>query len=307
MYYYQDTEVNLLVQFLKHLDNKTVIDVGAERGNFVEAFLQAGAEVVYAVEPYPASVAVLRDRFAQQSAVRVLEMALGERDEPVTLHIIRDKTNRDSDSFHTLVPFEETATLQSVGELMVQCRTLHRLLNEGEIPAEVGILKIDTERSDFAVLRGMGTLVSDVIMAEFWVDLPETVGESAYRLDDLITFLQARGYSHFVLVKRYREFEVVQMDNSFTRQQEWGNIIFIRNTVFDTLAPLIYTSVQEAQTRLVDKAALYLSECQKRLEVIEEQRQAITEQVQIMERLASNERTLTEQIRQRFQVGRKKR
>src|ERR1700690_665152 len=127
MYYHQDTEVSLLVQLLKQLDDKRVIDVGAEHGSFAQALLESGAEAIYAVEPYPPNVTVLRDRFKDQAAVRIFEMALGERKETVFLHVIKDKTNGESDSYHSIVPFNETPMLQPVGELKVQCRTLERL------------------------------------------------------------------------------------------------------------------------------------------------------------------------------------
>ena len=154
MYYQQDTEVNLLVHFLKYLDNKHVIDVGAERGSFVQAALEAGADVIYAIEPYPPSVTMLQERFAHNLAVHILEMACGKRDEPVILHLVRDKSANNSDSFHTIIPFEETSLLRPVGTIDVICRTLDSLVREGTIPVAIGILKIDTERNDLAVLLG---------------------------------------------------------------------------------------------------------------------------------------------------------
>ena len=276
MYYGQDTELNLLIQILQRLDNKRVIDVGAERGSFVQALLEAGAESVYAIEPYPLSASVLRERFGETPAVHILEMALGERNELATLHIIKSRTESESDSYHSLVSVQETALLHNVDEIEVECHTLEWLIAENRIPREVGILKIDAERSDFAILRGMGSLSSAVIMLEFWDSLQDGVGETPYRVDDLVAFLQDYGYADFVLVKRNNECEMLQLNHPFTRTGDWGNIIFIHKTVFGQLAPLIYAAVQEAQTRLADKVLYYHSECEKRLEVINTLQRAVT-------------------------------
>src|SRR4051794_14006110 len=69
IYYDQDTEVRLLTALLGYLDDKEVIDVGAEHGSFVGALLKAGAAEVYAFEPYPPSVEILRSTFGETPAV----------------------------------------------------------------------------------------------------------------------------------------------------------------------------------------------------------------------------------------------
>ena len=43
--YVQDTDYRLLVAFLSRLDNRIVVDVGAEKGSFVEACLDAGSQI----------------------------------------------------------------------------------------------------------------------------------------------------------------------------------------------------------------------------------------------------------------------
>ena len=52
----------------------------AERCGFTQAFLDRGAESVFAIEPFPPNVAALRERFAAEPRVRVLGFtdAMGE-------------------------------------------------------------------------------------------------------------------------------------------------------------------------------------------------------------------------------------
>lgn len=283
--YDQETELALLLQLFRQIDNKRAIDVGAERGGFVDALLEQGAASIHAIEPFPASAELLRNRFSSDNRVHVLEMALSDREGTATLHVVKDKNSGDNDSLHSIVPVEETPMLQSIGTVAVQCRTLESLLTAGAIPAEVGVLKIDAERSDFAVLRGIGTLKSAVIMIEFWNDLPQTVGKTPYSVSEVIQFMAARGYTNYVVIKRYDEFEVLQMNNSSTRSGEWGNVIFLHDAHFTHLSGVVYAALQAAQTTLVDRALLYRSECEKRLDVIEAQQVAIN-------RYAANDPTL---------------
>ena len=166
--YDQGTELTLLTQLLDRLDNTIVLDVGAEKGKFVRALLRAGAEGVYAIEPFPSNVEALQAEFGDLPTVRILAMALGAHDDAVQLHIVEDKTGRLPDAYHSLVAFEETPTLRMVGEVPVQCRSLDSLVAEGAIPAVAGILKIDTERADFDVFANRPTLTARDIVPLVW-------------------------------------------------------------------------------------------------------------------------------------------
>ena len=154
-YYHQDTEIRLLASLLSLLENRDVIDVGAERGSIVDALLTAGAATVYAFEPLPASVEALRQTFGENASVRIFGLALGAQDGTARLHVVEDKTGQVPDAYHSLVAFEETPTLRIVDEIEVQVRTLDSLVTAGVLPPRVGVLKVDTERGDLDVLRGM--------------------------------------------------------------------------------------------------------------------------------------------------------
>ena len=96
--YEQGTDVRLLTALLLRLESKTVIDAGAERGGFTQAFLDHGAEKVFAIEPYPPNVSALQERFGAHPQVKILALALGERDETATLHLIEDRAGENVSS-----------------------------------------------------------------------------------------------------------------------------------------------------------------------------------------------------------------
>jgi FkbM family methyltransferase len=283
IYYDQDTEVQLLTNLLGHLDDKKVIDVGAEHGSFVGALLQAGADAVYAFEPYPPSVEILRSTYGDTPAVHVFDMAVGASEGRVTLHVVEDKTGHAADAYHSLVAFEETPTLRLAGEVAVQCRTLDSLVAEGALPAKVGILKVDTERSDFAVLQGMGKLTSDVVMIEFWEDLAETVGPAVYKVADVAAFMAKRGYTNFVVIKRHDQFETLQVNTTEVRSGDWGNVLFIHDSAFARLGPALFQAAAAAQFRLIDKAVFFADEAQKRQALLVEAQSAAAERQRLLE------------------------
>lgn len=170
----QGLDRGLLLRLYDRLADRIVIDVGAERGAFVEAFLDACCARVYAVEPYPANIRRLRKRFAGDDRVRVLGVALGPGDETRELHITEDRSGREYAYYHSLVAFPDTPEVRWGKQVPVTCRSLGSLVEDGTLPAEVGILKVATEGYDLEVVRGMGRLSAAVVMVEYWDSLPAT-------------------------------------------------------------------------------------------------------------------------------------
>jgi FkbM family methyltransferase len=275
--YDQGTEARILVRLLDRLENKAVIDVGAARGSLTRVCHAGGASAVYAFEPFPENVEALRTTFADVPSVRIFDIAVGARDEPATLYVVHDKTGLHDEAYHTLVRFDETPTLSIVGELPVQCRTLGTLVAEGAIPSTVGIVKVDTERADFAVLQGMGDLSSEIVMIEFWDDLAETVGPATYRMADVAAYMRERGFPMFIAIKRHDQFETIQINAADTRTGDWGNVIFVHERVQAQIAPILFEEAALAQTRLVDTAMSFAAEAYERLAGIEEREAALAD------------------------------
>lgn len=268
--HYQDLEVQLLVELLGQLESRVVVDAGAERGEFSAALLDAGATSVYAIEPHPGNAAYLRERFAGEARLCVLELAVGDSDSKATLHVARDKTGKAEHSYHSLIECAPTETIEWVADVEVMCRTLDRLAAEGAVASEIGILKIDTERADFGVIRGLGHLAPRVIMFEFWDGLEETVGEPLYQPQDILDYLAPRGYGDFALIKRRESFQTVQLNDGATTPGEWGNVIALHNDVVDMLLPTLTRAASLTQQALVSNASELLSEATARLKVIDE-------------------------------------
>jgi FkbM family methyltransferase len=267
--YQQDTDLQMLLALFDHLPRRTYLDVGAEKGSFVDAFLARGCDHAFAFEPFPRHADFLRAKYAREPRVSILEMALGRTDEEATLFVAHDAQGKELDFCHTLREFGDRQDLRWSQQVAVQCRTLSSLVQSGLLPEQAGILKIDTEGNDLEVLRGLGALNADVIALEFWDGLEDVLGRCPYSLADAVSLLGARGYHHYAAVKRNDEFEVVQMNSAFTCEGDWGNAIFLHDSAPAACGAILFEASASAARRLIEQARHFRAECDARLKIIE--------------------------------------
>ena len=123
-----------------------VFDVGANVGNYSEAFCRVGATVV-AIEPDPRNVKILKRRLEREH-VCIEQCALGR-----TIGIAQLRIALDRDDVSTLSDqWAENTNAHWQDAIPVQVRTLDSIANCYGIPKYV---KVDAEGYDAEVLRGM--------------------------------------------------------------------------------------------------------------------------------------------------------
>ncbi len=123
----------------------TILDIGGNVG-FTAVWFAAVADRVYAFEPHPANLELLRDqlRIRRVTNVDVRPMAVGDRTEPVELYC------KDPRGQHALADIGGSPTL---GSIRVPCTTVDAVL-ESEGIDDLRLLKIDVEGFEPEVLRG---------------------------------------------------------------------------------------------------------------------------------------------------------
>jgi FkbM family methyltransferase len=140
-----------------------VIDVGANHGQYID-FLRREigyAGPIYAFEPIPDNLAVLRRRFAGDPSITIFPYALGGAS-----GVIRINQMAASDFSSILLPAHD-AIGRFAGQnevtraIDVEMRTLDELRRSNELP--VGgrrvYLKLDTQGYDLEVLKGAGEML----------------------------------------------------------------------------------------------------------------------------------------------------
>ena len=246
-----------------------MIDIGGEQGAFAGAMLQAGADAVYVIEPEPHNVAVLRESFAADPRVTVFAVAASDADRTLELHISTNPDGAPIPFGHTVLERPDTGEIAWRKTVTVEARSLESLVAASEVPERVGVLKIDTEGHDDAVIAGIGPLECDVIVVEHWVDLPNSLGPCPWTLDEVASPLRARGFSHFAFIQHRSEFTILTWDDGEIPPDHMGNIVFLHDRVVDRLIPDLLMCASQLAVRSVHVGEMYASAAAERLELIE--------------------------------------
>lgn len=282
--YAQEPEARLLTAFLPRLEQRSVIDVGAERGALAEELLRVGSDDVHVIEPEPENAEFLRQRFRGDGRVSIHEYAISDADRELRLHRSVDPAGALVTFGHTLLERPDTDQIGWRDTVTVKGRSLTSLVDAEEIPGRVGILKVDTEGNDLAVVRGMAELECDVVMVEHWSDLPHSLGPCPWTTAEMVGALGPRGFAHFAFIEHRGEFVILKWDDGNVAPGHMGNLVFLHDRVLDRLLPDVLATASTLAERTATVGDMYATaaserlllierlelECARRLEIIEE-------------------------------------
>ncbi len=205
---------------LGQLTLRTVVDVGANRGQFALFALHAfPAAMIVSLEPLAAPAARFRRVFAKERRVTLHHAALGPETGQSTMHV---SAHDDSSS---LLPITATQGRLFRGTNEVRTETvrtapLSEFLDGGSIE-EPALLKLDVQGYELEALRACGELLDKFayVCAEgSFIELYE----GQVLADDLIAWLRERGYE---LVRSYgavsdEHGQIIQADMLFKRSDD---------------------------------------------------------------------------------------
>jgi len=139
------------VPMLQHVRPTTVIDVGANKGQFTLAALHAGAKRVIAFEPLRSEAAIFRKNVAGDPRVELHEVALAETEGEAIFHV----ADRADSSSLLRVGKGQTAAfgVAESHEITVPVRRLDAVLAAGDLVGTV-MLKIDVQGAERQVIDG---------------------------------------------------------------------------------------------------------------------------------------------------------
>lgn len=230
--YGQETELALLAALRPHLSSPSLVDVGAERGGLAAGLLAHGYGPAHLIEPASDNVEALREALGTRPDVTVLPIAAGTADGEARLHLAEDASGRPLPAFNALSPpAEETGGVHWHEGDRVELRSLGSLVEDGTIPEEVGLLKVDTEGADRDVVAGMGALRCEALMLEHWLDIPEATGPCPWTLDELLELLEPRGLRRFAYVNHHGAATRVTFDRAEPEVGDFGNLVFMTDAL----------------------------------------------------------------------------
>lgn len=173
------------------LDGRTIIDVGANTGDFTAVFLNHGAHVI-AIEPGPKLAEGLRTRFAGDSRVVVRQVGLSDapgRLEGVQFHncwTLAKPGQFATKRIGSVSP--GAAEIEGDGTFDVDLTTL-----DAVVEGDVGFVKIDADGYEPNILRG-ATRTLTAIRPPMLIELsyvPQDMGES---IEEFIAGIYRAGY-----------------------------------------------------------------------------------------------------------------
>lgn len=234
-YGFTNPETGLISHLYSFLDHHAVLDVGAHTGDVSERMLETGYEV-YAFEPYPPVFEKLAGRLGGNEKFHAFNYALGSEPKGEVLHVAKDLSgaNRYDDAtvFSSLYEHAMPDDLPFTDAVTVPVWTLADLHREGAIPADIGLVKIDTEGYDLEVIRGMEEKRYPVVAAEYWdVKIPFARSGLLYTLASMVAEMKQRGYKWFLVLYRVwgRNQTAFYANHARPVPNSWGNIFFFRN------------------------------------------------------------------------------
>ena len=161
-------ERHFLTRFLEQYPTAVVLDVGANIGQYAQLVRELGPQtVVHSFEPHPAAFAKLACSAAKYG-ITAHPFALGDARCEIELFDYADEAGSQHASVHREVI--EQIHRRPAQSHKVRSETLDAVADELGL-TRIGLLKIDTEGSELAVLRGARRLLDggaiDVIQFEF--------------------------------------------------------------------------------------------------------------------------------------------
>jgi FkbM family methyltransferase len=181
------------LRHLPRLEYRSVIDGGANRGSFTDAFLQLHRpERLILVEAIPELAEKLRERYADKPGISVVSTALSDRNGQAEFEINR------SDASSSLLPIDPRNSqwfgrdLRIAQTISVPTMTLPALMEEQGLQA-IDLLKLDLQGAEGLVLTG-GEAVLDRIRVIYTEIFFEQLYAGAWLFREMDEFLGRRGF-----------------------------------------------------------------------------------------------------------------
>jgi FkbM family methyltransferase len=186
---------------------RVVFDVGANRGDTVDRYLQLFPNaVVYAFEPFPDSFHLLRDRFKDEPRVICHPLAISASTEKQTFYV-----NENVDTNSLLKPKETGLSsdkqVQNKKQIIVEATTLDLFCSMNGI-SSIDVLKMDIQGGELNALNGAKKLLKeqkvDIIYSETYFlqqyekqplfhDISKFLVDYHYELKDIYSPIYGKG------------------------------------------------------------------------------------------------------------------
>lgn len=209
-----------LARVLHRLDIRTVLDVGANRGDFGWSLRELGyrGEIV-SFEPLPDAFRQLSKRAVADGKWKAVPIGLGDQDQELAIHVA---ANSQSSSFLPMLDAHEKAAPESryQGTVTARIRRLDQIFQDYCPSGQPVFLKIDTQGFERKVLEGAARILGTVPLVQLECSLvPLYQGGDV--IEDLVGWMRTLGYDPIDLQPAFFDQEdrrMMQIDMLFERR-----------------------------------------------------------------------------------------
>jgi len=172
---------------------RIIVDVGANRGDWYQVALRHMPNLDRAIlfEPGLRAAELLRERFASSDRVEIVQTALSDQQEAEAHFFEEPNAGETSSLMRGAATAAAVATTVRVTTIDAEARRLGI--------AKIDFLKIDTEGSDLAVLRGAAALLRAGRVAVVQWEYGDAWAAGGGTLAAALEFMTAAGYRSYLL------------------------------------------------------------------------------------------------------------
>jgi FkbM family methyltransferase len=234
---HSEPEYYLAAFLYNFLPSRVLLDVGANEGEYTRVVADAGYRV-FSFEPFPEAYQKLKARFAGRENVTTFDFALGATEATLPFYVATESGEEqrgDASLYNTFRPHFVRENVTFERQLEVPVRTLHSVVLSDEVPADIGLLKIDTEGYDLEVINGLGPVRPVVVQTEFWGKefvfvREESKGDQLANSEVVIETMRKLGYHWNMVIFRIEGERFVRFATNLAEapHRAWGNLLFFR-------------------------------------------------------------------------------
>lgn len=216
----RDPYVNRVARLLEHRGITTVLDVGANVGQFARMIRGAGfGGDILSFEPLSDAHRRLRRRSRRDDRWHAFNLAVGAELGPATIHV---SDNSYSSSLLTMTDrhLEAAPGSETIGHEDVEVTTVAQVVADHGIDPSRTFLKVDTQGFERAVIAGAGPLIDDFAAVQLELSFVELY-EGQELFDEGVETMRKHGLDLWIIEPGISDpnGRLLQCDGLFARQE----------------------------------------------------------------------------------------
>ena len=214
-----NSEELLLQKILRNFGIKTVLDVGANQGQYAQGLIDHGYNgKIYSFEPITSVFEVLNKNSAGNPLWAVFNLGLGAKDEELMINISENLVSSSILKVSKTSTDSEPKTRITHGE-KVRLSTLDALFAKQPAWDSEILLKLDVQGYELEALRGAVKSLSQIKVVQAEMSFVQLY-EGAPLYGEVVDFLKGNGFDIFTIIPGFRNGktgQLLQADGIFVR------------------------------------------------------------------------------------------